>query len=210
MKSFYFLLFFGLALSALSCNGVKNDERKSLKRELTEKQLLAMQLSDSAAIRLSKGMHDSITISLFDQAIAMDSTVMMRYGMKVQVLNEMGLKNEGLAVLNHLEGRNMFQDEPINVMGHGIQYAMVGDTVLAREKWTKALDIFEALFDKSPKTSMVLNMAMLKRFLEGKDAGREYLIKLCKEYPANEEREKEELENLISVYDDMPYEKMTF
>lgn len=204
MKSFYFLLLFGLALSALSCNGVKNDEEKSLKREFTEKQLLAMQLSDSAAIRLSKGMHDLITISLFDQAIAMDSTVMMRYGMKVQVLNEMGLKNEGLAVLNHLEGRNMFQDEPINVMGHGIQYAMVGDTVLAREKWTKALGIFETMFDKSPKTSMVLNMAMLKRFLEGKDAGREYLIRLCKEYPANEEREKEELENLISVYDEMP------
>lgn len=204
MKRLNFLLFCGLALSALSCSGVKNDEGKSLKRELTEKQLLAMQLSDSAAIRLSKGLNDSITVSLFDRAIAIDSTVMMRYGMKVKVLNEMGLKNEGLAVFNHLEERNMFQDEPINVMGHGIQYAILGDTVLAREKWTKALGIFEALFDKSPERYMVLNMAVLKRFLDGKEAGREYLMKICKEYPAENEVGKKELEGFISVYDEMP------
>lgn len=171
----------------LSCTGVENKETDNLSSQ---------QLSDSAALLISKGVKDSITINLLDRSIAKDPNVLLRYGMKVEVLNEMGLIDEGLSVFRELEKKGLFKLNPDFFILYGVQYSLLGDSIISNDKWTKALSLLE-----NNQKRMVVDMTLLKRLLSGRKEGDEYFRNILKSFS---ERDQEELVKVYEFYNDIP------
>lgn len=187
MKKILYLLFLSVCI-VVSCK----------KKGEVSHDPIAIHLSDSAAMRISKGLMDSTTISLLDRSIEIDPFVSHRYGMKVDVLNHMNLRNEALEVLNELERKNILQDTPEMVFGHGVQALVVGDTLFANNKFRQALQIFESQLEEKPNSYNIVNVAMLTNALEGAEKGSECLKKLCDEYLT-----KEEVSEAYSLYNNL-------
>lgn len=107
-----------------------------------------------------------------DQAIEMDSTYIAPYINKMNTLLRMNMSAKALETLQKLNARKPI---PENVMFEGFIYDReLKDTVKAREKYLKAIRLYDTQFDKSQDSILLLHKGFAILLTEGRDSGIAY------------------------------------
>lgn len=146
--------------------------------------------------------NDSIkkAIQLFDQATKIESEYYLAYWNKLIYQNQLGQKDEAFETLKKLE--ELRPNNPDLKVTAGVFIELNGDSILARQKFLEADQIYKNIIDTltrktDPYQTTLTNKAVNLKFLGQEDEANK-ILKTVKTEISNENL-KEMIENFISM-----------
>lgn len=171
MKTIY--LYSLLLLSLFAFTACQNEETAKEKSPSD----ISKDLNDAAMqIQLKARDTNDLIQSLYflDQAIQADSLNLMAYSNKINVLLELKKEDKALQTLQLINTRKPTAEF---VMFEGFLYDKGKDSLKAEEQYHKALNLYDAQFQETKDSSLLLNKGFAILFIYGQDSGYNYYMK---------------------------------
>lgn len=165
--------------------------------------LEALALNEQAA-DLILHRQDSAALVVLDKSMALDSTILANYGMKVDLLQKAGRSQEALELL--LGAEHLFEKDGQFAMFIALCYAQIGDSVQAHHKLVQASERYRAYFKGGGEDYRhVTDAVAVERLLHGKAAAQRLFDELRAGYTKAEQDKLDEMHQSMHSYDDTAF-----
>lgn len=156
-----------LAVIFTACNNSTSSEAPNPRDDSKKLNDMAMNMQMSA-----KDSNDLLgALYYLDQAIQIDSSNIMAYTNKINLLLQLKKEDKALATIQLL---NKQKEIPEFVMFEGFLLDKKADTATAHEKYSQALKLYDQQFQDTKDSMMLLNKGFAILMLNGKDSGVNY------------------------------------
>ena len=108
-----------------------------------------------------------VVIDLLDESIALDTSYLVAYSTKVNVLNAQGKYTEAMEVIQLAIERDLAENTPEFIVGKGIQHDLLDQPELAMIDYKNAIIAFDKKYE--PDTNYLLTTKALLHFLLGEE-----------------------------------------